>query len=154
MSSARPLILPLPSAVQPPAVDWQPVRNCLRSLRAVQEEFEQFVGALFEEIDDAWADLEANQARLDEASQELAATQSGFVGPDENWQADQLQRDESLQQRVVELEKERLVLLRELETVRARSEELKQRLAEHQRRIAAERSDWQSELRLLREVLD
>ena len=120
----------------------------------MQQEFEQFVGSLFDELDEAWADLEANQARLAETSQELAEKQADLAGLEENWTADRRQCNESLQRRVVELEKERLVLLHELDAVRSRSEEFKVRLAEHQRRVAAERSGWQSELRLLREVLD
>lgn len=154
MSSARPLILPLSSAVEPPSVDWQGVRTCLQALRAVQQEFEQFVGSLFDELDEAWSDLEANQARLADASQELAEKQADLAGLEENFTADRRQRDESLQQRVVELEKERLILLGELEAVRSHSDEFKLRLAEQQRRVAAERSDWQSELRLLRDVLE
>ncbi len=154
MSTARPLILPLSTVVEPPSVDWQGVRGCLHALRAVQQEFEQFVGSLFDELDEAWSDLDANQARLAEASQELADKQSDLAGLEENFSADRRQRDESLQQRVVELEKERLMLLGELETVRSHSDEFKLRLAEQQRRVAAERSDWQSELRLLRDMLE
>ena len=137
MSSAQPLILPLSSAVEPPSVDWQGVRGCLHALRAVQQEFEQFVGSLFDELDEAWADLETNQNRLAEASQELTEKQADLAGLEDNFTADQRQRDESLQQRVVELEKERLMLLGELESMRSHSDEFKLRLAEQQRRVAA-----------------
>ena len=70
------------------------------------------------------------------------------------WEQDHRQRTDALQRRVVELEKDRLVLKLELESARSQATDLHETLTELQRQIAAERSEWNIELRMLRDVLD
>ncbi len=123
-------------------------------LRAGQSEIEQFVSSLFADLDAAWKDVEEDHARMNLERQKMTDAQTDFSARRAQWEQDHRQRTDALQRRVVELEKDRLVLKLELESARSQAADLHETLTELQRQIAAERSEWNIELRMLRDVLD
>jgi hypothetical protein len=137
-----------------PLVDGQAFRQGLGALRAGHEEIGHFVSSLFEELDAAWIEFEDDHTRMSAERQKLADAQADFAARRGQWESDHRVRTDALQRRVVELEKDRLVLKAELESARAQATDLHQTLAELQQRIATERTEWNLELRLCREVLD
>jgi hypothetical protein len=154
LSVAHSLSVVSSNAVCPLPAERQALRAGLGELRAGQEELEEFVISLFEGLDAAWTEVEEDHARLKLERQKMTGAQADFSARRTQWEYDHRQRNDALQHRVVELEKDRLVLKVELESARSQATDLLATLNELQRQIAAERTEWNLELRMLRDVLD
>ena len=136
------------------AIQSQIVCDALAALRGGQDGIEQFIESLFDELDASWEQLDHDRSWIDARREELKQTQAEAASQRVQWEIDRQQWHDSLQQRVVELERDRLRLQSELESARAGAVELTQAMTDQRRQIAAERAEWSLELRLLRESLD
>jgi len=136
------------------AVQSQIVCDALSALRGGQDGIEQFIESLFDELDASWEQIDHDRCWIDARREELKQAQAEAAAQRTQWETDRQQWHDSLQQRVVELERDRLRLQSELESARAGAVELTQAMTDQRRQIAAERAEWSLELRLLRESLD
>lgn len=124
-------------------------------LRSECQELESFAGRCFhqlEQVREALSDrdrrLSAGQVSLDAACAQLHAERAALE------QAGATARDDAAQVRVAELLEEREALESELELVRERAASLAAELAEQQERLADDRTNWATELKQLRQLIE
>ncbi len=143
-----------PAPISSAEIQLRHIREALTALRTDQDGIEQSLGLMFDEVDASWDQLDHDRSWIDTRRQEIKQAQVDLAAQRSQWEADRQQWHDALQQRVVELEKDRLMLQSELESARTRAGELTQALADERQRSATERAEWTEELRLLREALD
>ena len=135
-------------------VDWTPVRETLSLLRSGQESIDLFVGQLFGELDRMRDRLEQQERKVREERNQLLEDRRGFEAKRAHAPALGTGSSGADPANVSDLERERVELESELETVRQRCEELSATVAEQKRQLTDERAEWTAEFRQLRKILD
>ena len=121
---------------------WDGVRDALAEMRASHGEFEQFFAGVFTELD-------ALAGELSSAGQQLRETASAPAPaePAAGLPADTVHE-------LLQLQQERTQLEFELESVRGRTAELAEALAEQKRVSAQQQVQWSDEFRRIRTLLE
>ncbi|HEY2881690.1 MAG TPA: hypothetical protein VGJ15_04640 [Pirellulales bacterium] len=131
----------------------KPLKQTLATLRSDEQKFGEFVLELFDDLGTLHEKLVQAESRLREEQRQLAEERCQFAAehrliiPDEK-------TSEVVQAKVTELELDRQTLLEELESVRARAIEMAETIAQQKCQIEEEHSQWSTELRQLRRMLD
>src|ERR1700730_12277159 len=128
------------------------IRESLSALRLGHDGLEQFVGLLFDELESLREQLDEEKLRLDEQRHELREIEAQVAAERTQWETDWQHWHDALQKRVVELERDRLGLVSELESERRRTSEMAQAAADQHRQFVAERAESAAELRALRQA--
>src|ERR1700674_621889 len=134
------------------SLDRNRIRESLSALRLGHDGLEQFVGLLFDELESLREQLDEEQMRLDEQRHELREIEAQIAAERSQWETDRQHWHDALQKRVVELERDRLGLVNELESERRRTSEMAQAAADQHRQFVAERAEWAAEMRELRQL--
>src|SRR5260221_3976963 len=129
------------------------IRESLSALRLGHDGLEQFVGLLFDELESLREQLDEEKLRLDEQRHGLREIEAQVAAERTQWETDRQHWHDALQKRVVELERDRLGLVNELESERRRPSEMAQAAADQHRQFVAERAEWAAELREQRQSL-
>jgi hypothetical protein len=130
------------------------LKQSLAALRAGQESYTQFVTDLF-------SDLELLRGRLTQAESQMAV-QREQIAELQTPVLEEIQPavnepsavDSELKIRVSELENERRALEEELENIRGRAVNMAEIISGQKRQMSDEHSQWMTELRQLRRILD
>lgn len=128
------------------------IRESLSALRLGHDGLEQFVGLLFDELESLREQLDEEKLRLDEQRHELREIEAQVAAERTQWETDRQHWHDALQKRVVELERDRLGLVSELESERRRTSEMAQAAADQHRQFVAERAEWAAEMRSIRQL--
>src|SRR5260221_2796644 len=128
------------------------IRESLSALRLGHDGLEQFVGLLFDELESLREQLDEEKLRLDEQRHGLREIEAQVAAERTQWETDRQHWHDALQKRVVELERDRLGLVNELESERRRTSEMAQAAADQHRQFVAERAEWAAEMRKLRQL--
>lgn len=142
-----------------PLADCSSLKRSLAVVRAEHETYAQFVAELLADLESLQQKLAEAEAQIESQSEQLAhheaaqaeAVQAVDSAPDDGQPSEE---ELALQGKVTELENDRQALEDELETIRTRAVEMAEVIAEQKRQMAEDQSQWMTELRQLRRLLD
>jgi chromosome segregation ATPase len=136
----------LAAAIQQSAASAQPAADTLPVLMAELGQMRQQLSATQSQLGEAKTHL---AEAIDRAATAAAQAPSPLVVSSDGSPA-----DEAMQNRVAEIERERVELESELELVRTRATELQEVVNQQRRELVEQRADITTELRLLRELVE
>lgn len=149
--------------------DWNGVRQCLAQLAESHDQVADFLGGLFQQLEELWGQMLRHQRRwqaeheqackeLEARAAELQQQQQGLEAERQRLHAELERALAEQHQRLAEAQaaetRQREALENELELVRMRAAELAESLAEQSRQIAQERAQWSDELKRMRRLLE
>ncbi len=142
----------VPTEPSPPGAEFslpveKQLKHSLAELRVGHDGLEQFLGLLFDELEDWCERLERQQQWVTDEQRAVLDQQSRLSMERARWETDQQHEHRVWQKRIDELERERVELMAELDELRAECAQLTKSISEQQRHFTEERREWTAELR-------
>ncbi|MDZ4821388.1 MAG: hypothetical protein SGJ20_20695 [Planctomycetota bacterium] len=135
-------------------IDWGGVRDSLAALRHGHDSVHELISQLFDELESSQQQCEASREREQQQAQQLAEVHQTLITERAQWEALRSQPSAEQTGQILDLERERVQLETELESVRQRCLEMSETITEQKRQLAEERAEWTAEFRQLRKILD